>query len=337
MLQPKKLPASFTGPGLVDIQINGYAGFDFNGDPATLTSERFEAVRQRLVRRGVSAILVTLTTNSPESIVARATAYARMIAQSPELAAMYPGLHIEGPFLSPADGPRGAHSIKHVINPSQRPDLIDRINDACGGRVRLVTLAPETDGAIEMISRLARAGICVAFGHTMATPEQLEAGVAAGAKMCTHLGNGSHNMLPRLDNYVQWQLADERLWAGFIPDGHHMPFRTLKNFIRAKTPALSVLVTDAVAPAEMPPGEYTLGDTRVVRALSGRVSTPGTTHLAGSSLTLDLAVMNTFTHCDVTFEKAWSMASDMPAKLVGLPVPAPLTVDIKEDGFTVRS
>jgi N-acetylglucosamine-6-phosphate deacetylase len=144
-------------------------------------------------------------------------------------------------------------------------------------------------------------------------------------------------MLPRLDNYVQWQLADDRLRAGFIPDGHHMPFRTLKNFIRAKTPALSVLVTDAVAPAEMPAGEYMMGDTLVVRTPSGKVSPPGKTHLAGSSLTLDMAVINTFAHCDVTFEQAWSMASDMPAKLVGLAVPALVTVDIKEDGFSARA
>jgi N-acetylglucosamine-6-phosphate deacetylase len=333
MSESKTLPAGFTGPGLVDIQINGYAGFDFNGDPSTLTAERFEAVREKLRRRGVSAILVTLTTNSPESMIARAAAYSKVIEHSPELAAMYPGLHIEGPFISREDGPRGAHALKHVMSPSQRPDLIDRINDVCGGRVRVVTLAPETDGAIEMIGRLSRAGMCVAFGHTMATPAELQAGAAAGARMCTHLGNGSHNMLPRLDNYVQWQLAQDRLWASFIPDGHHMPFTTLKNFIRAKTPARSVLVTDAVSPAEMPPGEYTLGETVVVRAPNGRVSPPGKTHLGGSSLTLDMGVINTFRHCDVTFEQAWSMASEQPAKLVGLPVPAKVTVDIKEDGF----
>jgi N-acetylglucosamine-6-phosphate deacetylase len=154
--------------------------------------------------------------------------------------------------------------------------------------------------------------------------------------MCTHLGNGSHNMLPRLDNYVQWQLADDRLWASFIPDGHHMPFGTLKNFIRAKTRARSMLVTDAVSPAEMPPGEYMLGDTLVVRSPNGRVGPPGKTHLGGSSLTLDMGVINTFIHCNVSFEQAWSMASDMPAKLVGLPVAANVTVDIKEDGFTAR-
>ena len=151
--------------------------------------------------------------------------------------------------------------------------------------------------------------------------------------MSTHLGNGSHPALPRLDNYVQTQLADDRLWASFIPDGIHMPLTTLKNFIRAKTPARSVLVTDAIAAAELGPGQYTLGGQVVEVSPDGRAARPGHANLAGSTLTLDKAVVNVALHCDVPFEQAWAMASTRPARLAGLDEPEVVTVAVTEKGF----
>jgi N-acetylglucosamine-6-phosphate deacetylase len=151
--------------------------------------------------------------------------------------------------------------------------------------------------------------------------------------MSTHLGNGSHQMLPRLDNYVQRQLADDRLFAGFIADGHHMPFCTLKNFIRAKTPARSILVTDAIAAAEMGPGKFQLGGGIVEVTPEGRCFRPGQPNLAGSALSLDRAVVNAALHCDVSFEQAWAMASTTPAKLMGLPAPRGVSVRVTAGGF----
>lgn len=332
-LAMKKLPRQYTGPGLLDMQVNGYAGFDFNGDPAGWSVRSLREVAAAMARRGVTASLPTLITDRAEKMIQRAKRYGELLAVEPATEAHMPKLHIEGPFISPATGPRGAHPQAHCTSPIEQPDLIDRLQEASGGRVGVVSLAPEVPGVIDLIGKLSRQGICVALAHTQATSSQIADAVAAGAKMSTHLGNGSHQMLPRLDNYVQAQLADDRLWASFIPDGHHLPMTTLKNFLRAKTPQRSILVTDAITAAEMGPGQHSLGEGYVNVSEHGRASRPGEENLAGSALTLDVGVINTYLHCDVTFEQAWAMASLHPAKVLGLPVPADITVEITETGF----
>jgi len=332
----KSLPAAYTGAGLLDLQLNGYAGINFNGPPETLVRKEFHRARKAIRRRGVSAVLVTLITDDAEQMIARAKQYARVVSADAELAAMYPKLHVEGPFLCGEEGPRGVQRPEALLTPADAPDLIDRINDAADGRVGLVTLAPELSGALELIRRCSAAGICVSIGHTAATNEQLDAAVEAGAKMSTHLGNGSHQFLPRLDNYVQKQLADDRLSASFIADGHHMPLTTLKNFIRAKTPARSILITDAIAGADLGPGQYEIGGGIAVVREDGYVSRPGEANLAGSVATLDRCVINTYLHCDVSFDESWAMASTQPARLLGLEERPPVTVRIDENGFAAE-
>ena len=332
----KSLPQTYTGNGLVDLQLNGYAGVDFNGDPAEWTPEQFHHVREKLTRRGVLASIITFVTSEAGAVLARARAYAELVDADAELAECFPALHIEGPFLSAIDGPRGAHPKEHCRAPSDEPDLIDRVNEAAGGRVRIVTLAPDLPGAMDLTRRCAEQGICVAIGHSGATNEQIEQAVQAGAKMSTHLGNGSHQMLPRLDNYLQRQLADDRLFASFIADGHHMPMTTLKNFIRAKTLQRSILVTDAIPAAEMPPGEYNFGGAMAIVRPDGYVSKPGEANLAGSTLTLDKAVINAFLHCDLSFDQAWAMASTIPAQLIGLDAPREVTVAVSETEFVLQ-
>lgn len=328
-----RLPSHYTGPGLVDIQLNGYAGFDFNGDPARWTVEEFLRVRSALLARGVTAVLPTILTDEPTDMIARAQRYAEILADEPQLVRTMPKLHIEGPFLSEMDGPRGAHPRNHCRTPLDLPDLIDRLGEVSRDRIAILTIAPELPGMLELIRRCTEAGICVAIGHTNAPNEILDAAVAAGARMSTHLGNGSHNTLPRLDNYLQRQLSDDRMGASFIADGHHMPFGTLKNFIRAKTIDRSILITDAIAAADTEPGRYFVGGQEVVVSSDGRVAVPGALNLAGSSLTLDKAVINTFLHCGVTFEQAWAMASTNPAAMVNLPVQEEITVEISDSGF----
>jgi len=154
-----------------------------------------------------------------------------------------------------------------------------------------------------------------------------------GPGLSTHLGNGSHQTLPRLDNYVQTQLADDRLMASFIADGHHIPFPTLKNFIRAKTPERSILVTDAMAAAEVGPGRYTFLGEEVLVSEELRVSKPGQPNLAGSALTLDRAVVNVALHCGVPFDQAWVMASESPAALLDLKGLAEVRVRVEAGGF----
>lgn len=329
------LPKEHTGPGLVDLQVNGYAGLNFNGDPSGWTADEWHRIREMLRRRGVCAVLPTLTTADSQSMLARAGQYAALTESDEQLAAMFPKLHIEGPFVSPVDGPRGVHPREHCQAPADAPDLIDRLRDASADRIGIFTVAPELPGAIELIARLAEAGICPAIGHTEAPAECIASAVAAGAKLSTHLGNGSHQMLPRLDNYVQTQLAEDALAASFIADGHHMPLTTLKNFIRAKTPARSVLVTDANLAVELPPGEYDTGFQTIEVRPDGRCCVPGEPHLAGSVLTLDRAVINVTENCGVDFEQAWAMASVQAAELVGIEPPGQITVEITDAGFAL--
>lgn len=331
---PNTIPEIHHGPGLVDLQLNGYARFDFNSEPETWTIDDFDRVRRALNRRGVRVALPTLITDDPGRMIARARRYAWLIEGDKKLAQAFPRLHIEGPFISPEDGPRGAHPALHCATPEALPNFLPRIREACGDRIGILTLAPELPGALNVIEAAAEQNICVALGHTQASADLIHAAVDAGARMSTHLGNGSHQRLPRLDNYVQTQLAEDRLWASFIADGHHMPFSTLKNFIRAKTPSRSILVTDAIAAADVGPGRYRLGRQEVVVSSDLRVAEPGRPNLAGSALTLDRAILNVALHGDVSFPQAWAMASTQPAHLIGLSALPNITVRITPDGFT---
>ncbi len=336
MEPPTPLPFVHTAPALLDLQVNGYAGLDFNGDPKALTPEALRGVRLRMVRRGIGAACPTLITDDPERMLARAKAIVRATERDADLRAFFPLLHLEGPFISPEDGPRGAHPREHAATPDQQPDFLDRMLDAAHNRVGLVTLAPELPGALAFIERLRERGIVPALGHTSASADQLRDAVSAGALLSSHLGNGSHQVLPRLDNYVQRQLADDRLRASFVADGHHVPFPTLQNFLRAKTPARSLLVTDAIAAAELPPGRYTLGGMTVEVSPTGRAAKPGEPNLAGSVLTLDRAVVNVTLHCGIPFETAWRMASQNPADLLGMAELPAVTVTVSEEGFRMQ-
>lgn len=331
------LPSCYEGPGLVDLQVNGYAGFDFNSRPERWSPDPFVTVQRALHRRGVAMALPTFITDDVERMVGRARAYARVIEEAPELASTFPRLHIEGPFISPQEGPRGAHPPAHCRTPRDLPDLVDRLRDASGDRIGILSLAPELPGALELIAGATEQGICIALAHTEASPELIREAVAAGAKMSTHLGNASHQVLPRLANYVQAQLADDRLFASFIADGHHIPWYTLKNFIRAKTVERCILVTDAVAAAELGAGRYTLGGEEVLVSPDLRVQKPGQPNLAGSALTLDRAVVNVALNCGVPFQEAWVMASTGPAALLGFPCPGRISVQVSRNGFTVAS
>ncbi len=331
MRQP--VPDEWIGPGLVDLQLNGYAGVDFNGPVEVLTPEVFHQVRMALARRGVVAALPTLITCSPSDLLNHVRRYVQIVEADSALVSTFPCLHIEGPFISPEEGPRGAHPAEHCCAPLDEPRWLDELWEASGERIGVLTLAPELPGALDLIARAVSRGIVVALGHTAAGAEALGRAVCAGARLSTHLGNGSHQTLPRLDNYVQAQLADDRLMASFIADGHHIPFPTLKNFIRAKTPERSILVTDAMAAAEVGPGRYTFLGEEVLVSEELRVSKPGQPNLAGSALTLDRAVLNVVRHCAVPFAQAWAMASSAPAALLKLKGLAEVRVRVGPDGF----
>jgi N-acetylglucosamine-6-phosphate deacetylase len=331
------LPGAYKGPGLVDIQLNGYAGFDFNALPDAWSIEQLFRVREALNRRGVVAAVPTFITDDVDRLIGRIKKYNELLEQEPHLEETFPRLHIEGPFITAEEGPRGAHPSEFCRTPNEAPDFLDRILEAGKGRIAILTLAPELPGAHELIERACKENIRVAIGHTCASAQVIREAVTAGATLSTHLGNGSHQTLPRLDNYVEAQLAIDELWATFIADGHHIPFYTLKNFLRAKTFERSILVTDAIAAADKGPGDYTLGGRKVMVDESLKTSQPGGTHLAGSALTLDRAVINVCVECGIPFEKAWKMASSTPAALIGIEGLRKITVTVSRQGFGVRS
>jgi N-acetylglucosamine-6-phosphate deacetylase len=256
----------------------------------------------------VTRFLPTLITAPLEAFASCARALASW--RSPAML----GIHAEGPYLSTTEA-RGAHPLAHL-----RPASLDdfrRRQDAAEGRIVLVTLAPEVPGALALIEHLVAAGVRVALGHSAASPEQIRDGVRAGATLSTHLGNGCAPGLPRHPNLIWEQLAADELSACFIADGHHLPAATLKAMVRAKTPARSILVTDATAAAAAPAGRYTLGELEIERDASGRVTLPREGKLAGSSLTLDQAVARAARDTELPIEEVLAMASTRPAAAVG--------------------
>lgn len=305
------------GPGLVDLQVNGFAGVDFN-NPAVAPDDIRRAAAA-MERHGVTVFLPTLITSSLADFAACARAV--LAAAHPAVA----GIHMEGPYISPLDGPRGAHRREWTAPPSL--DDVRRRQDAAEGRIRIVTLAPELPGALPLIEALAGMGVRVAIGHSAATADQVRAAVAAGATLSTHLGNGVASNLPRHPNLIWAQLAADELTAGLIVDGHHLPADTVKVMVRAKTPERAVLVTDATAAAGCPPGVYTIGGQTVELDANGRVTLAGGACLAGSALTLDRAVANVIRFAGVSIEEAMAMASTRAAAAAGIAPRGQITAD----------
>ncbi|HVU08525.1 MAG TPA: amidohydrolase family protein [Verrucomicrobiae bacterium] len=304
-------------PGLFDLQVNGFNGVDFN-NPLTTTDDMFHAINS-LRATGVTRFLPTLITSSLERFSKCAKTLTRI--QLPEIV----GIHMEGPYVCPEGGTRGAHPCEHVIAASI--DDFTRRQEAAGGRIRLVTLAPEVHGAIRLIEYLVTSDIRVAIGHTAASPEQIRDAVKAGATLSTHLGNGCAHSLPRHPNFIWEQLANDDLSASLIVDGHHLPPATVKAMIRAKTPGRTLLVTDAVAAAGCAPGTYELNGEQVLLSEDGRVSPPGKPWMAGSAITLEQAMANTVKFTGLPLEKVLPMASTQPAKYLGITTFGQVTAD----------
>ena len=296
----------------LDIQVNGFAGVDFN--QPTLTTEELARAVRAMWRHGVTRFFPTVITGPDAAMRAILRAIARAREQDPALAHAIPGVHLEGPFLAPADGPRGCHPVAWIRDPDW--DLFRRLEEASGGLIRLVTLAPERPGAIELIRRFRDAGITVALGHTEATEQDIDRAVEAGAQLSTHLGNGAHAVLPRHRNYLQKQLAMDALMASLIVDGHHLPDYFVKNLIRCKGRDRLILITDAMAAASAPPGIYRLGEVEVEAGADGSVRLPGTPYLAGSALTMDRAVENVARFAGLPLEEALALATRQPRRLL---------------------
>jgi N-acetylglucosamine-6-phosphate deacetylase len=334
--------APYLFPGLVDLQVNGYAGHDLNADGIDdgVVVQLVEAQR----RRGVTAFCPTLIT-AEEGKLTSALAVIRRVRRDRDMAAAMPCVHMEGPYISEVPGARGAHDPEHIRPPSIAE--FGRWQHASGGIVGIVTLAPEVPGAIPFIRELAARGIVVSIGHTNASAEQISAAVEAGARLSTHLGNGTAAQLPRHPNHLWAQLADDRLSASFIADGHHLPVDTFTVMTRAKGVARSILVSDSAALAGLPPGDYdTPVGGRVTVDDDGRLRLSGSDLLAGSGRSLLDCLSWVVGRTEVSVAAALQMASSNPARLLGLAAArglapgAPATVVVaRQDatgGFTVE-
>jgi len=303
----------FVASGFVDLQVNGFAGADFNS-PSTPHQDIHQSIAL-LFSTGVTRFFPTVITGEPGAMLASL----RNLAAARE--ALADGLameafHIEGPHISPEDGPRGAHPKEWV----RAPDFAEflRWQEAGQGHVRLITLAPEWPGAIRYIEQITELGVVAAIGHTRASPQQIRDAVAAGATLSTHLGNGAGSAT-RTDDFIKYQLSEPRLAASFIVDYHHLPDEFLRLALKTKGVDRSILVTDAVAPALCPPGPYMLGGVAVELREDDRVTLRGGERLAGSSLRMDRAIGNVMDRAGVSLAQAVTMATTNPARVGRVP------------------
>jgi N-acetylglucosamine-6-phosphate deacetylase len=266
-----------------DIQINGYAGVDFNGDELTLDMMH-NACRQ-LREDGVSGVLVTIITDDVERMSARLAAVAALCERDELVRQVVAGVHIEGPFINGEPGYVGAHP-PGAVRPAE-PDVMKRLLDAADGLTRIVTLAPEQDEGCRVIRLLDQAGLVAAAGHCNPTVEQLEAAVDAGLSLFTHFGNGCPMMLDRHDNIVQRVLGmADRFYVSMIADGAHIPFVAMRNYLRLIPPERVVIVSDAISAAGCGPGAYAIAGQTVDVGEDLVPRTKDHTALAGSACTM---------------------------------------------------
>lgn len=302
--------SSFVTSGFIDLQVNGFAGVDYNS-PSSSHEEIIRSIRA-ILQTGVTRFFPTVITGSPADMSGALANLAAAKETSWEAAAME-AFHLEGPYISPQDGPRGAHPERWVRPPDL--DEFHRFQEAALGNIRLVTLSPEWPDAPRFIEALVGEGLVVSIGHTNATAAQIAAAVSAGASLSTHLGNGAHAMLPRHPNYIWDQLAEDRLAASFIVDGIHLEPAFLKVALRAKGLERSLLVTDAVMPAGCAPGRYKLGEVDVELHSDGSVRLLGGTRLAGSALRMDKALQNVMSIAGLSLREAITLATRNPARI----------------------
>lgn len=309
----------WVAPAFIDHQVNGYMGHDLNGSQPP-TAATVAALTRAVWRTGVARYCPTLITHSEAHILHALRAIVAACDADPLVDASIACVHVEGPFISPEDGPRGAHNPKYVRPPDF--DEFLRWQEAARGRIGIVTLSPEWPGALQFIERLAALGVVPAIGHTAASPQQIRDAVRAGCRLSTHLGNGSHSVLPRHDNYLWEQMACDELWAGLILDGHHLPPAVAKCILRAKGVQRAVLTSDAVAPAGLPPGRYELNGIAVELTPAGRIEVvDGGGVLAGSACDMPVGVQNAQRFAGLTLSEAVSLATLRPAELLDLPDP----------------
>lgn len=306
-------PHPFIGPGFTDLQVNGYGGIDYN--ELHTDSLKLSSITRLLYKEGVTTHLPTIITNSSEQI-GKLIRQVVALRNHDELSKWsIDGLHIEGPFISSVDGPRGAHPKEFVRSPDW--NLMMQWQEAAEGLIKVITLSPEWENVNSFIEKCVTNNILVSIGHTCASHQQIMDAVSAGATLSTHLGNGMHPVIVRHPNYLWSQLADDRLGASIIADGFHLPPEVIHVFHKVKKEKL-ILVSDSVSLAGMPPGDYDLhigGQVTLTKA--GKLHLRNNPSIfAGSANHIKHGVNFLITQQLATLVEAWEMASVRPQKLI---------------------
>ena len=304
-------PDLFISTGFFDPQVNGFAGIDFN-DHDLMPGDVHRAA-QAISATGVTSFFPTLITASFERLVHQLKILKKAMEEDPLVSNICKGIHLEGPFISSKEGPRGIHPSQFIRSPQW--DEFERLQEACGGRIKLITLAPEMEGALEFIEKVVSKGVVISIGHTAASEDILEAGWKAGARLSTHLGNGMGSPFDRYRNPFQKQLSMDGLMASIITDGIHLPDYVIKNIVRAKRPERIILCTDAISAAAQPPGRYRLADFELEAEGNGRARLAGTDILAGSTLSIPKAIANVIKFSGISLETAIKMGTENGRKL----------------------
>jgi N-acetylglucosamine-6-phosphate deacetylase len=301
----------YIAPGLIDNQVNGYSGVDFAGE--RLSVDRIKAAAEALWKDGVTTFVPTLVTASHDDLVRNFKVLARA-REDAFFQGSIPGFHLEGPYLSPEPGYYGCHPAQYLRKPSWKEFL--EYQEAAGGKIIQVTIAPELDGAIEFIRSCREKGIVTAIGHTNATADKINLAVENGARLSTHLGNGCANLIHRRRNPLWSQLANDRLTPSLIADGHHLAAEEIKVFYKVKGPENLILTSDVNYLIGLPPGEYMYLGSKVIMTAEGLVMNPDLDCLAGASSPLIKGLENMMDYTGCSLGAAANLAGRNVARVL---------------------
>jgi N-acetylglucosamine-6-phosphate deacetylase len=310
----KKEKKIYVAPGLIDTQVNGYASVSFNREG--LTGEKIIALTQAMWREGVTTFFPTIITNPSELITGNLKILTLALKDNPRLSNSIPGYFLEGPYISPLDGYRGAHAKEWVRLPDW--EEFSGFYQAADGKIIQVGVAPEVNGAMEFIKKCRDLGIGISLAHHNATADQVDEAVNLGARVSTHLGNGCANTIHRHDNPIWPQLSNDLLTPSIIADGHHLRKEELRVFFKVKGPENLMLVSDATELAGMPAGTYSWNGKEVVMTEDGMLKYPAQNVLAGASFPVRTGVKNMMSMAGCSLEESLMMATATPAKVYNL-------------------
>jgi len=312
---PENFPKHYIAPGFIDNQVNGYAGVSFAFGGGELTVDGVIKATEALWKEGVTTYLPTLTTNDKE-ILKRNFGILAEAMQDQRTMGSIPGFHLEGPFISPEDGWRGAHPLQNVRKPDWE-EFMEYYN-ASGEKILQITLAPETEGALDFITRCREKNIVVALGHHNASAEIITAAIDRGAQIATHLGNGAANTINRHRNPFWPQLADDRLMISIIADGFHLLPEQIKVFTKAKGYGNTILTSDVTGFAGLPPGIFTTSEGVTIELTpEGMLRYPEQNVLYGSAAPIKKGVGHVIKVTGCSLADAIKMAATNPARLYG--------------------